>query len=128
VTRFTLPAASLLQVFSLSTNLKSLLRLTKAMIGKKVDLRAARDEAFSLLDVEKIKAYYASTGMPPASSELLLLAEVHKARLYMASIDTQGKTLSRQWLLDNGLTPDISSPPVGAIKPCFLQSLFGRRI
>lgn len=70
------------------------------------NIEKQRDEAFLSLDREKIIAYYKTQGVTPSSDEVLW-ASAHKARLYLPCISPEGKEMSRKWLIDNSYTPVV---------------------
>ena len=66
-----------------------------------------RKKVLKSLDLEKAKKYCFKYGIPLPSSEIALLAGLHKARLYANEITAEEKEISRQWLKDNGFTENI---------------------
>ena len=66
-----------------------------------------RKEVLKSLDLEEAKKYCFKYGIPLPSTEISLLAGLHKARLYANEITAEEKEISRQWLKENGFSENI---------------------
>jgi hypothetical protein len=63
-----------------------------------------RDEALLSLDKDKILAYSIKYGVHIPRDESVFWAGVHKARLALNCVDAEGKTISRNWVAENGFS------------------------
>lgn len=72
------------------------------------EIEKERDEAFHSLDREKILAFYKKLGAPMPSTEQVLWAGVHKARLYLKGFSDEERASSRKWLIEHGFEPGFS--------------------
>jgi hypothetical protein len=76
-------------------------------------LQQLRDEAVMYLDTEKFREYCRALNAPEPSSEEVVLAGLHKARLHSDLVCDEGKLRSREWLTANGYSHTIASFPKG---------------
>jgi hypothetical protein len=74
-----------------------------------IKLQQLRDEAVMHLDTEKFREYCRALNAPEPTSEEVVLAGLHKARLHSDLICDEGKHRSREWLTANGYSHTIAS-------------------
>ncbi|MDR1772567.1 MAG: hypothetical protein LBS02_18340 [Hungatella sp.] len=66
-----------------------------------------RDGALFSLDKQKILKYCKKYGVPLPSNDIAFRAGAHKSIYHLQSATFEQKEKSKQWLFDNGFSPEI---------------------